>query len=54
MDEKSAAMAVVLDQELRKGWTERHPENLLSLKKEILTSHRVASELLQVLDGLST
>ena len=51
MDEKTAARAVELDQELRKGWTESHPDILLLLKKEILISRQEASDLLQVLDG---
>jgi hypothetical protein len=45
MDEKSAAMAVVLDQELRKGWAESHSENILSLKQEILTLREEALNL---------
>jgi hypothetical protein len=40
----------MLDQELRKGWTESHSENLLSLKQEILTLYREAKDLLQALD----
>ncbi|HNS18709.1 MAG TPA: ATP-binding protein [Bacteroidales bacterium] len=49
LDEKSAATAVVLDQELRKGWSESHTANILSLKEKILKLHREASELLKVL-----
>jgi CheY-like chemotaxis protein len=50
LDEKTTAKAVMLDQELRKGWTESHSENLLSLKQEILTLYREAKDLLQALD----
>jgi signal transduction histidine kinase/DNA-binding response OmpR family regulator len=45
MDEKSAALATVLDQELRKGWSESYSENILTLKQEILSLHREASDL---------
>ena len=47
LDEKTTAMAVMLDQELRKGWTENHLANLLSLKQEIISLHREVSELLK-------
>jgi signal transduction histidine kinase/CheY-like chemotaxis protein len=50
MNEKCAAMAALLDLELRKGWSENHSENILSLKREILALHKEASELLQVLE----
>jgi CheY-like chemotaxis protein len=49
MDEKTAEMAVMVDKELRKGWAESHAENLLSLKQEIITLHKEATALLQVL-----
>ena len=47
MDEKTAAMAVMLDQELRRGWSENHSANLLSLKQEILALHKEAALLLE-------
>ena len=49
LDEKITTMAVVLDQELHKGWSENQTENILSLKGEILALHREASKLLQTL-----
>ena len=49
MEEKNTAMAVVLDQELRKGWSEEHSGNILSLKREILILQKEVSELLSVL-----
>jgi signal transduction histidine kinase/CheY-like chemotaxis protein len=48
MNEKTAAMAVVLDQELREGWAESHSENLQSLKLMILSIQKEAAELLKV------
>ena len=50
MDEKNAAMAVVLDQELRKGWVESHAVNILLLKQEILDLYEQAEELRWRLD----
>jgi signal transduction histidine kinase/DNA-binding response OmpR family regulator len=50
MDEKTAANAVILDQELRKGWKEIHTKNLLSLKQEILRLHKEANELSKEID----
>jgi signal transduction histidine kinase/response regulator RpfG family c-di-GMP phosphodiesterase len=51
MEEKTAAMAVMLDQELRKGWTESHSENILLLKQKINALYKEAGELLQVVSG---
>jgi len=50
LDEKSTAIAVMLDQELRKGLTKSHSEKFSFLKQEILTLHKEAKDLLQVLD----
>ena len=46
LDEKMTAMAVVLDQELRKGWSESHVEDILALKEAVLGLHREAEELM--------
>jgi hypothetical protein len=50
MDDRNTAIAVVLDQELRKGWSESHAGNILSLKKEIHALQKEVSELLKALD----
>ena len=47
MEEESAAMAVILDQELRKGWSESYAKKILVLKEAILVLHSQASELLK-------
>lgn len=47
MDDQYISMAVVLDQELRKGWSESHSENILLLEEAIITLHGEASELLK-------
>jgi len=48
-DEKYAVMAVEFDQELRKGWSESHTENILLLKQEILALQKEVAELLKAL-----
>ncbi len=47
MDDQYISMAVVLDQELRKGWSESHSENILLLEEAIITLYGEASELLK-------
>jgi CheY-like chemotaxis protein len=42
MDEKYATMATMLDQELRKGWSESYSKDLISLKQSILQLHQEA------------
>jgi signal transduction histidine kinase/FixJ family two-component response regulator len=51
LDEKMTAMAVVLDQELRKGWQEGQKEQILMLKQEIAALHKEAYEIKQNMDG---
>ena len=51
MDEKTAAMAVMLDQELRKGWAEGQSENLQLLKQEIIKKQVEAEEFLKIVDN---
>jgi signal transduction histidine kinase/AmiR/NasT family two-component response regulator len=50
MDEKSANMAVILDQALRKGWAEGQSENLQLLKHEIIKKQEEAAEFLKVVE----
>jgi CheY-like chemotaxis protein len=47
MDDQHIAMAVVLDQELRKGWSENHAENIMTLRDAILYLQREASRILK-------
>jgi signal transduction histidine kinase/AmiR/NasT family two-component response regulator len=49
MDDKTIAMTIRLDQDLRKGWAESHPETIMYLKQEILRLKEEAAELLKVI-----
>jgi signal transduction histidine kinase/DNA-binding response OmpR family regulator len=49
MEEKTAATAVMLDQELRKGWADSHSEKLQSLKQEIIKKQNEVAEFLEVI-----
>jgi CheY-like chemotaxis protein len=49
MDEKTTARAVILDQELRMGWSDSHVDDILTLRQDVLILHREASELLKAL-----
>jgi signal transduction histidine kinase/FixJ family two-component response regulator len=48
MEEKNAAIAVMLDQELRKGWAESYSEKILRLKEEILGLYNETKKILKV------
>jgi signal transduction histidine kinase/AmiR/NasT family two-component response regulator len=50
LEEQSITDAVLLDQELRKGWSDKYAEELLSLKQSIYTVNNEASALMQAMN----